>query len=146
MRLWMSGPQLQLVLWTPSLLGSADRPRPVLRCGLVMARSSTDQKGVYYGVEAPSLWKPPPAQLYKLSINQPTNQPTNQPHIWIWPLPPCAASRLPASVSGLEGRLRCSSLNSVFAVTARLRSWSETALKTSTKSINNHHRGVNPRI
>jgi len=36
-------------------------------------------KRVYYGVEAPSSWKPPPALLYKLSINQPTNQPTNQP-------------------------------------------------------------------
>jgi hypothetical protein len=41
-------------------------------------------KGLYYGVEAPSLWKPPPAKLNKLSSNQPTNQSpiTNQcmPH------------------------------------------------------------------
>ena len=39
----------------------------------------TISQGVYYEVEAPSLWKPPPALLYKLSINQPTNQPTDRP-------------------------------------------------------------------
>ena len=43
------------------LVGSTDRPRSVLRFGLVMAQASTDPKGLYYGVEAPSLWKPPPA-------------------------------------------------------------------------------------
>ena len=52
---------LQPELWTPSLLGSTDRPRSVLRFELVMAQASTDPKGLYYGVEAPSLWKPPPA-------------------------------------------------------------------------------------
>ena len=41
---------LQPAPWTPSLLGSADRPRPVLRIGLVMAQASTDPKGLYYGV------------------------------------------------------------------------------------------------
>ena len=67
---------LQPAPWTPSLLGSADRPRPVLRIGLVMAQASTDPKGLYYGVEAPSLWGPRPRSSTNFS---PTNQPTNQP-------------------------------------------------------------------
>jgi hypothetical protein len=50
MRLWMTGPQLQPALWTPSLLGSTDRPRPVLRFGLVMARALKDQKGFITGL------------------------------------------------------------------------------------------------
>ena len=37
MRLWVTG--------APYLFGSADRPRPVLRFQLVVARGSTDQKG-----------------------------------------------------------------------------------------------------
>ena len=52
---------LQPEPWTPPLLESADRPRSVLRFGLVMAQASTDQKGFYYGAEAPSLWKSQPA-------------------------------------------------------------------------------------
>ena len=52
---------LQPEPWTPSLLDSTDRPRSVLRFGLVMAQASTDPKGLYHGVQAPSLWKPPPA-------------------------------------------------------------------------------------
>jgi hypothetical protein len=61
MRLGMTGPHLQPALWIPSLWGSADRPRPVLRFELVSARASTDRRGFYYGVEAPSLWLSPPA-------------------------------------------------------------------------------------
>ena len=58
---WAPNYNPSLNLWTPFLLGSTDRPGPVLRFGLVMAQASTDPKGLYYGVEAPSLWKPPPA-------------------------------------------------------------------------------------
>jgi hypothetical protein len=75
----------QRVLWTPSLLGSTDRPRPVvLRFGLVMARASTDQKGFITGLRhhlygCPCLRSCTNFPFTDQPTNQPTNPPTNQP-------------------------------------------------------------------
>ena len=70
----------QQVLWTPSLLGSTDRPRPVLRFGLVMARASTDQKGFITGLRHHLYGCPCLRSCTNFPFtDQPANQPTNQP-------------------------------------------------------------------
>jgi hypothetical protein len=75
------GPQLQPALWTPSLLESTDHGQASASLEIWASDGSSfdGPKGACYEVEAPSLSKPPPAQLYTLSISQPGNQATRQP-------------------------------------------------------------------
>ena len=78
MRLLMTGHKTQPAV-CPSLLGSTDRPRPVLRFGLVMARASTDQKGFITGLRHHLHGCPPPRSCTNSSSTYlPTNKQTNQ--------------------------------------------------------------------
>ena len=56
---------LQPEPWTPSLLGSTDRPRSVLRFGLVMAQASTDPKGLG------TIFMEAPARVAQQTFHQP---------------------------------------------------------------------------